>query len=250
MEPLRSAIPPALPLSQLATCLLEDPRSDGDDQAALFCHRYEPVGGNQPLAWVTPPDQGFNSDGGRGPELHHRLVMEHQLVVIEGLMERLLSGQPVEGFDAHRLPERLDSGRTAPLGPVHCRFCVRQQLRCVIDAERVEGDPRGGIEEDLVPGHLERLAEHGPGLLDEGHGPAVGTAGAVHEKGQELISSEPGHEFGMTRHPRQALGHRHQHQIAGVVTHRAVDDLEAIEIEEGNCHRTRRPVRPGQRFCQ
>ena len=61
-------------------------------------------------------------------ELDHRLVMEHELAALEGPVQRVLGGHPVEQLDPHRLTERHDARAPSALGLVHGGLGVGQQL--------------------------------------------------------------------------------------------------------------------------
>ena len=139
-----------VPGPQLVAGLLEDPRPDGDDQPALLGHRHEPGRGHQPLVGMLPADQGLDTyHRGHTADLDHRLVVEHELVPLEGPMEEVLGGHAVERLDPHRLTEYLDPRASPSLGPVHGRFGVGQEGAAVVDPEGVEGDAHRCVQEEL-----------------------------------------------------------------------------------------------------
>src|ERR1035438_535337 len=108
-----------VPVAELVACLFEDPCSDRDDQAALFGHRYEPIGRNQALVGMLPSDESFDAHRGDTVYLHHRLVMKHELTALESPVQRMFSGHAIEQLDAHRLSEGLNARSPPPLGPIH-----------------------------------------------------------------------------------------------------------------------------------
>ena len=122
-----SGIGAVLPVAQLVACLLQHPGPDGDDQPALLGHRDETTGGDQALGRMLPSDERLHSHRGELPELHHRLVVEHQLAALEGPVQRVLGGHPIDDLDPHGLAEGLDPRSSPLLGPVHGGLGIGQQ---------------------------------------------------------------------------------------------------------------------------
>ena len=86
----------------------------------------------------------------------------------------------------------------------------------------------GGVT--LVAAQLQRLAEH----LQQVAGDAfdvVGFGGFI-ENDDEFVAAEPRHDVARAQCMAQPVGDLHQQEVAGVVSQRIVDDLEAVEIDE------------------
>ena len=66
------------------------------------------------------------------------------------------------------------------------------------------------------------------------HGQRLGAV--LHRVAQhhELVAAEPGDEVAGPHHGTEALGHLDQELVPGVVAEAIVDQLEAVEIEEGD----------------
>ena len=100
----------APPACRLPARRLEDPSSDGDDEAGLLGDRDEPIGGDDAEARVLPAQQRLEADDGAVVQLDHRLVHHTQLIALEGGGEVVLELQTLERGRPHA------RGRSAPNG--------------------------------------------------------------------------------------------------------------------------------------
>ncbi|HEX2160445.1 MAG TPA: hypothetical protein VHF88_01325 [Thermoleophilaceae bacterium] len=63
----------------------------------------------------------------------------------------------------------------------------------------------------------------------------------------ELVAAEAGDEVGWTQHSAQPLGDGDQQLVAGLVAERVVDQLEVVDVEEGDREATVAGARVAQR---
>ena len=66
-----------------------------------------------------------------------------------------------------------------------------------------------------------------------GDGQGVGFVVDPVAQHHELVAAEAGHEVGGAQHRGEAVGHLHQQGVPAVVAVAVVDQLEPVEIEEG-----------------
>ena len=84
------------PIAKLAQGGIEDPRSQGLDEAGVLRHRDELVGRDEPEGGVLPSDQGFDALGSAVAEVCLGLVVQNELA----------SGNSHPELAEHRQPGR------------------------------------------------------------------------------------------------------------------------------------------------
>ena len=176
---------------------------------------------------------------GRPPYLDHRLVVQQQFGPLEGPVERVLGGHSIEHVDPEGLVEDLGSEAPSPFGLVHGRLGVGQQVVGIVGTEGVESHAHRGVEEHLDIVDRDRAGQRLLHPGDERRGLLLGPARRIRDESEELVAPEPGQQVDVSGHLLQTAGHRHEHLVAQGVTHRVVDGLEAVEVEQHHRHAAR-----------
>ena len=217
------------PRRQLATGLLEDPRSDGDDQPAVLEQGDEVVGLDLAPKRVLPAEQGFHADHvtvGGGDE---GLVPQPELTEAEGgsqpLHELVVAGagRPGRAVDEHV------AARSLGLGPLEGELGVTQQDRRRITAAVVDRHPDADAQPDLLGAEAEGAHE----ALADPLRNLFGVAGVVDVGAQhcELVSCQPYEKVLGAEHGVEALGQRGEHLVAPPVAVAGVHEAEAVDVE-------------------
>ena len=118
------------------------------------------------------------------------------------------------------------------LGPVHggvgLAHEIGQRRRRRPGAH--ERDAHAARHHHLVAGNLHRLGQEREEALH--HLDQLRLALQVRADHHELVAAEPADGVGGPHRPPEPVGDHHEHLIAGIVTERVVDELEAVEIAE------------------
>ena len=64
---------------------VEDPLADGNDRPSLLGYLHEVLGRQQAARRVLPADEGLQTRNPSGVECDHRLVVELELIVFDGI---------------------------------------------------------------------------------------------------------------------------------------------------------------------
>ena len=81
---------------------------------------------------------------------------------------------------------------------------------------------------------LDALLKVAQQALRHGHG--IGLAACAVEQQRELVATEPGGGVALAKARAQALRHRAQQLVAGMVAVAVVDRLELVDVEQQNAH--------------
>ena len=112
----------------LAASLLEHPAADGDDQAGLLGERDEVERRDRPARRVHPAEQRLDAVVGTLVEANDRLVVDLELVQLEGALQLGLELEPLDHALVHRRLEHAIAALAVALGHVHRDVGVPQQL--------------------------------------------------------------------------------------------------------------------------
>ena len=159
-------------------------------------------------------------------ERHDRLVVEPQLVALDGV------GELPDAAEANdrRLVELRVVEREAEAGlrlrAVHRRVRLLQQLGRVV----ADGDADRRLDRQPAPFDLDRLGERlvDP-LRDDRDVARVDDALDDH---RELVAAEARRSVGRANHLLQPVGERTQHRVADVMPEAVVHALEAVDVRE------------------
>ncbi len=233
----------AAPAAQVAAGLAQYPAAELVDLAALLDHLDEARGHQHAGLRVAPAHQRLDAEQAAGAEIDDRLILEEELLVRQRAADVGLEPQPLVQHVLHLRLEGDVAVLAGCLGVVHGDIGVAEQ-RLGARVRRGEGDADAGADAHLGAVELERPVEG----LDQGARQALDLAdgGDALEQHRELIAAEARHGVGGARGLDDALRHRLQQAVAGVVAERVVDVLEVVQIEEHDRDRALAALRERQ----
>ena len=188
---------------------------------------------------MVPADQGLEPIDLPARQMDHRLVVEDELLVVDGSLQVRLQLQPPQRRVVHLGFEDLIAVLPRFLRDVHRDVGVAEELLRSLRTDRPvrtrARDPDARPDEDLLPVELERSVQR----LEDPNGD-VGRTDAlatVLEQDRELVATEPGRRVRRAEARPQPLPHLAQQTVAGRVSERVVDRLEVVEVHEQDRHR-------------
>ena len=150
---------PRLPRLRLRARLAQHPFAERNDQARVLGDRDELRRRHQPLVRLRPAQQRFGAaDAPRG-EVDQRLVVQHELAVLERAPQVGLGREAAAHALGHLRAEELVVGAARLLGVIHRGVGVAHQRLGGVAVGRVERDADAAVGVQLVPGDRERLRE-------------------------------------------------------------------------------------------
>ena len=167
-------------------------------------------------------------------------------------MARLQVGLDLQAghrLDMHAGVKHLMPCLAAPLGAIHRRVGVTQEVLRPFTAGRTQGDANARRGEDLVTAGLQRRRQDRVDAV--GHVRGIALVPDILEQKNELVSPKPCHRItGAPARLEPAADHLQQ-LIPDQVSEAVIDRLEAIEIEiEHGKHTLGAPFRPFDRPSQ
>jgi hypothetical protein len=204
----------------------EDPAGESGHHPGLFGEREDDQRRDHAEGGVMPADHRLDLVDGAGSQVELRLIVQHQLVGVDRPAQLIGAAQPVSIVDGRLIHgERLRS----ELRAVHRTIRASHQRDAVIPVVRRDRDadahPDPGA--DRVDG--ERALEGGTQTCRERAGPNGAGVGQDH---RELITADPRQQIGVPQRTPQSRADSLEDVIAGSVSERVVDLLEAIEVDE------------------
>ena len=163
-------------------------------------------------------------------EPRDRLVVDLDLVALDGAAELLFQHHQFGAVVAHRAAEDLDAAIALALGFVERDGGILEQLlgRQSVFAVMRHADARG--EEDLLGIQHDRAGNGAMNPLGEGHDVAL--ALGFGEEDGELVARQPGNAVQRAGLREQPPADHGQQSVAGLVAQRIVDDLEAVDVDQ------------------
>jgi hypothetical protein len=150
--------------------------------------------------------------------------------VQQRLAQTGLQSHPLERPKVDLCGEELNVVLALRLGAVHRDVGVFQQRLLVLRVLREHADADAGGHPAFMPRDQYRLdrgrqdlARHGVHLLDIAH---------LLDQHDEFVTAQAGHHVAGAHTTREARGHLHEQDVAGLVPEGVVDGLETIEIDE------------------
>ena len=137
----------------------QHPLADRDDQAGFFGQRDEVRWGDEaPL--VLPAQQRLGAGDAATGAIELRLVVQAQLVALQGVVELVFKQQGVRRGRGHALAVDLNAVAAIALGLVHGQVGVAHQRDRVRAVLRVERQADAGGHAQLMFANLHRGIEH------------------------------------------------------------------------------------------
>ncbi len=164
---------------------------DRDDYPAFFRQRDELGGRHQAPLRVLPAHQGFQPDDPAGIEQHLGLVVNPELVALEGPPEVALRFQALQDLVAHSFFEHLVPGFAFLLGAVHGDVGVADERLGVGAVARTrDRDADARRHGDVAVLEDERRLERRGQPVDDGEDRLL--VGEPLEQDDELVAAEAG----------------------------------------------------------
>ena len=111
---------------------------------------------------------------------------------------------------------------------------LAEQLVRGVAAGRPDGDADAHVHAHALAGHLDAVLEVAQQPLRDRDG--VRLAACAVEQQRELVAAEAGGGVALAEASAQAVGHRAQQLVAGVVSVAVVDRLELVDVEQQHAH--------------
>ena len=217
--------------------LTQHPGAQGNDQAALLGDPDEVRRWQQTPVGVLPAHERLEATHGAGVEVDDRLVVEHELVLADPLLQLAAQREPLQRLAVQAGVVHRNSALAALLGPVHRHVRVAQHLLAGHPAREGLRDTDAGTQGVLRPTQLHRFGQRGDqplGYLERGR-----QVRGLHQHG-ELVTAETGGGVTLAHRTTDPLAGGHQELVAHVVTEAVVDVLEVVEVQEQHDQRVRR----------
>ena len=135
------------PQARHAARLLNDPRTDRDDQAGLLGERHEVDRLHEAARRVPPAHERLEADDRAGRQRHDRLEVQLELVLDQGGAQLGFEGEAMTGHLSHLRLEVLDEVLARLLRPIHRQVGVADDLV----SSRVEAFDAGAGDADADP---------------------------------------------------------------------------------------------------
>ena len=180
-------------------------------------------------------------------DVHLRLVVQHELAVLQRLAQLVLQRERRRGALGHRL--RVEHEGLAPvLAPPQRGLGVLQQRLGVGAVVRVERDAGLGRGAQLAAVQRERLAE---ALVRQRLHPAARLRAPLHRPQQhgELVRADA-RDLGAAGRAREPPGRLHEQRVARRAAERFVDGAKALEVHQRDGKFPARLRRGAQRLVQ
>jgi hypothetical protein len=181
-----------------------------------------------------PAQQRLEAGDGAVAQLEERLVLELEFVVLERAAQRVVEGEALLRRDVHVLREELVVAAPHVLRVVHRRVGVAHQRLGVGAVGRVQADPDGGGDVEVVAVQVESAREDFQDLRGDRRG--VRRRGDAGHDDHELVAADTRDRVALAHAHEDPARDRLQQAVAELVAERIVDGLEAVEVEEKHGH--------------
>ena len=191
------------------------------------------AGGNEAAARVLPAHQRLDADSRPLASSDDRLVVEHELLALDGALQVREQLEPLEHRCLHARFEDLVAALAVRLGDVHRDVGVAQQSVGVVRTRRGRS-----IAIPMLAPHEQLLAVErewrraAPRRCARRPSIASSASATSSSRMRELVAAEAGDGVGRAQARLHALGHLGQQPVAGGVAEAVVDALEVVEVEE------------------
>ena len=240
----------ALPDTQLTASLVQHGAADVADHAGLFGKADETLGRQQAERGVAPAHQGLETGEMQIGQPGDRLIMNFDLVSLDGAAQFLFQNHQLGALVQHRRIIQFDGARTAAFGFIKSYGRILHHLLSRHGRIAHMGEAHRGGQKKLLT-----IERDGPGYgLEQARGKLAGIAGAIllAEEDGEFVAGKPGNRIGRFDPGFQAAADHGQQRIAGIVAHGVVHHLETVKIDDQHeemilrllpaCHGAGQPV--------
>ncbi|MNZ73944.1 hypothetical protein D3C78_923780 [compost metagenome] len=217
------------PLRQVLASLLQDPLAQVVDQPALFRQGYEPIGRDTAQGRMVPARQCLDAHQASTLQCHLWLIHQHQPIIGQGVTQRGLQHQALQGNLVHFFEKEAEAARSRALGLVHRDIGTLQQALHILPVTGEHADADTGRQHHGGAGNAGReTQDHFQPLKKAGDPRGIDPGQHQHE----LIAGQAPGDVRLPQHAMQALRHDLQQLIAGGVPQGIVDLLEAVQIDK------------------
>ena len=235
----------SLPDTDLTACLAKDHTVDLHHMPRHFRLTQE-LGWQQeaPLGMV-PADERLDAGDAPASDVHHRLIVDDELLGFEGVLELVTerSCGEITGtqFGAEHPPTALAAG----LRRVHRRIRLSEQ---VVEpfAVRERGDADAHTDRDVARGER-------PGTFELPHDPLGDQRGSLERLLQhdpELVATESSDGVDLAQRVTKPPGDVDENLVSGLVAKRVVHRLETVEVQVQDRDRGSLPAGSSERMFQ
>ena len=179
---------------------------------------------------MLPAQQCFDTGDRRARQLELGLVMQEELVALQGLLQARLQRQTLERLSLHFLGVEVKIVLPFFLGGVHGNIGVPHQTLFVLRVGRKQADADAGCHPALLP-HDDDRPHQNREQLTCNEGDLLGRTDLLRQH-DELIAAQTRHRVARAHALLDALSHLLEQRVACFVPERVVDDLETVEVDE------------------
>ena len=213
---------------QHAAGLAHHPFADRHDQPGFLGQADEGVRREHALGGMLPAQQRFQAGQAVGLQAQLGLVIQQQLVALDGVAQVVLDELAAMGFGIQLRGEHLPAVLAAGLGLVQRQAGLLHQLLGMAVGLDVAHQADGGGDVDQLVGHEQRTAEQVQQL--PGHFLGIHVGGV--EQGGELVAGEARQTGLGPQRVAQAPRQAGQHLVAGLVAEGLVDAFEVVDVHQ------------------
>ena len=214
------------PAREIAHRLLHDVSRQRRDQRRLLDHRHELGRREQAPLGVLPADQRLDARHPARLQVELRLVVHHELAPLERRSDLAEQAQAV-GVEMVALRRVFLHAAAGDAGAPERGLGVLDQLQGAARRGVHGRDADADLDVDADPVEHHRGLEH---TLNLARHARRTTAGQRAGEQRELVVADSGEERDMLEVVLQPVCHRAQQLVAGLVSERVVDLLEAFDI--------------------
>ncbi len=167
--------------------------------------------------------------------IHLRLVIKHELLILQGKMDILLHRHPACHRALHVWIKETHGVAAGHFGLIHGNVRALQQLINAFAARRDQGCAYAGRAAMLVPAQPERLRESGQNLVAHplhlcDRTRLIGIE--LVEDHHKFVAAQSRHGIGIAHAKGQAVRHFAQQLIADIVSEGIIQLLEVIQVDQ------------------
>ena len=178
---------------------------------------------------MHPSDQRFDAGDLAGREAGLGLVVQDELVLLDGAAQLARQGELAPARRVLPLRVHLDPGLQR-LGQVHGRVGPLEQRVRVEGVLGEAGDADAGLHAEADRLEVERLAQR----VEEARGgvPGCHQADEIGKEDGELVAAQPAHGVDLPYVALEPDGDSLEEHVADLVAERVVDLLEPVEVDD------------------